>query len=132
LKLANVIYKDRSLDSKLMIIGFGASIALKSSDQLLTEKCGTLVYTAPEVSLGQGYGKPIDLWSIGIITFALLNGDTPSQSRIEEIQSMSSIKTFGGDRNSIITLEELIEFLLNQNPDKRPTATEALIEFIHH
>ncbi|KAF9347680.1 hypothetical protein BGX26_000853 [Mortierella sp. AD094] len=90
LKLGNLLYKDRSENPKLMVVGFGASKALNSSDQLLTEKCGSPGYTAPEVASGHGYGKPIDLWSIGIVTYTLLTGDIPSQSRIDDIQSEAS------------------------------------------
>ncbi|KAF9411324.1 hypothetical protein BGZ76_005366, partial [Entomortierella beljakovae] len=64
-QLGNLLYKDNSVDSKLMIVGFGASKALSSKDQLLTEKCGSPGYSAPEIDLEQGYGKAIDLWSIG-------------------------------------------------------------------
>ena len=47
--------------------------------------CGTPSYIAPEVILRQGYGKPVDWWSMGIILYEFLvgippfTGDTPDE-----------------------------------------------------
>lgn len=38
---------------------------------------GTPEYIAPEVILGQGYGKPIDWWSMGIVLYEFLVGCVP-------------------------------------------------------
>ena len=37
---------------------------------------GTPYYIAPEV-LAKSYGKPCDIWSVGVITFTLLCGFPP-------------------------------------------------------
>ncbi|CAF2768927.1 unnamed protein product [Rotaria sp. Silwood2] len=39
--------------------------------------CGTPSYIAPEVILRQGYGKPVDWWSMGIILYEFLVGVPP-------------------------------------------------------
>ena len=39
--------------------------------------CGTPSYIAPEVILRQGYGKPVDWWSMGIILYEFLVGTPP-------------------------------------------------------
>ena len=39
--------------------------------------CGTPSYIAPEVILRQGYGKPVDWWSMGIILYEFLVGMPP-------------------------------------------------------
>ncbi|XP_073421550.1 microtubule-associated serine/threonine-protein kinase 3-like [Dendrobates tinctorius] len=41
------------------------------------EVCGTLYYTAPEVILKQGYGRPVDWWAMGIILHEFLLGCVP-------------------------------------------------------
>jgi calcium/calmodulin-dependent protein kinase I len=43
----------------------------------LTTACGTPGYVAPEVLMATGYGKPVDLWSVGVIMYTLLSGYTP-------------------------------------------------------
>merc|ERR1719238_1956261 len=38
---------------------------------------GTPEYIAPEVILRQGYGKPVDWWSMGVILYEFLIGCVP-------------------------------------------------------
>ena len=56
-------------DSKIMISDFGLSKSTES-DQLDTA-CGTPGYVAPEVLRRKPYGKEVDCWSIGVITYIL-------------------------------------------------------------
>lgn len=39
--------------------------------------CGTDLYMAPEMVLGQTYGKAVDLWSLGALAFEMMTGDPP-------------------------------------------------------
>jgi serine/threonine protein kinase len=41
------------------------------------EKCGTPSYIATEILRNKGYGLSVDLWSAGVVLFALLYGTVP-------------------------------------------------------
>ena len=71
LKLANIMLGDEHDFSKIKVIDFGLSI--KFEKQYETGFCGTLKYMAPEMALGMKYTKKVDIWSVGIIFFILLN-----------------------------------------------------------
>lgn len=52
-----------------MISDFGLSKMEGSGD--MSTACGTPGYVAPEVLAQKPYGKAIDVWSIGVISYIL-------------------------------------------------------------
>ena len=38
--------------------------------------CGSPIYMAPEIFLGQKYTENVDIWAVGITLFKLLVGDS--------------------------------------------------------
>ncbi|RKP22538.1 kinase-like domain-containing protein, partial [Syncephalis pseudoplumigaleata] len=81
LKPENLLYKDESENAPLLIADFGQVTAIAKmiddDDQVMSTVCGSYGYTAPEILLRKGYGKEVDIWSLGVITYALLCGYTP-------------------------------------------------------
>jgi len=75
LKPENLLLKEED-ETHVMISDFGLSRVLGDTSMAYTA-CGTPYYVAPEVVLGKGYGKEVDLWSIGVITYFLLAGFPP-------------------------------------------------------
>lgn len=75
LKPENLLYYSSSEDSKIMISDFGLS---KMEDSgFMATACGTPGYVAPEVLAQKPYGKAVDIWSIGVISYILLCGYPP-------------------------------------------------------
>jgi len=77
LKPENIIINKDTLQIKL--IDFGLSAYFDDSSQL-NSKVGTPYYVAPEVLDGK-YHKECDMWSIGVITYILLVGYPPFNSK---------------------------------------------------
>ena len=69
-----------------MLADFGIAKMLDSKDEVLTTMAGSFGYAAPEVMLKRGHGKPVDMWSLGVITYTLLCGYSPFRS--ENLQDL--------------------------------------------
>ena len=73
LKLENILV---DMNGYLKIIDFGLAKMLDSNDTTKTY-CGTPEYLAPEVLLNKGHGKPVDWWTLGILTYEMIAGIDP-------------------------------------------------------
>jgi len=63
--------------NKIKIVDFGLSNTYKD-DETLKTACGSPCYAAPEMISGRHYdGMKADIWSIGIILYAMLCGYLP-------------------------------------------------------
>jgi calcium/calmodulin-dependent protein kinase I len=71
LKPENLLYETTDEFSLVKITDFGVARFMPKSC-FATTACGTPGYTAPEIIMGKGYGKEVDVWSIGIIMYILL------------------------------------------------------------
>lgn len=65
------------------LIDFGCSVILKD-DEMISGPCGSIFYIAPEILSGY-YTNTCDVWSVGVVGFALLvnrfpfGGDTDDE-----------------------------------------------------
>lgn len=85
---------------------------------------GTPEYIAPEVILRQGYGKPVDWWSMGIILYEFLIGCVPFFGETPEelfAHTVNDDIEWPGEEDWPIRTEakDLISALLQQNPRDR-------------
>jgi len=75
LKLENILLTQKYI---LKIIDFGLSHEFNEDGKLLNTKCGSPSYASPEIILGKEYdGFKSDIWSCGIILFAMATGYMP-------------------------------------------------------
>lgn len=75
LKPENLLFRDPGEYADLVVTDFGLS--RHANNELLTTSCGSPSYIAPEVLNSMQYGKSVDMWATGVITFVLLCGYTP-------------------------------------------------------
>ncbi|KAK2073256.1 hypothetical protein P8C59_007548 [Phyllachora maydis] len=75
LKLENILL-DKHENVKLCDFGFTREYEGKAN--YLQTFCGTICYSAPEMLKGEKYaGEKVDVWSLGVILYALLCGELP-------------------------------------------------------
>lgn len=68
---------DRRVRAHCLSGDFGLSKIVGDQNAVLQTTCGTPIYVAPEVLMGEGYGPEVDLWSVGVIMYILLCGFPP-------------------------------------------------------
>ena len=65
-------------DGQIKLVDFGLSNIFKTPEDTLTTACGSPCYAAPEMIAGDPYhGAKVDVWSCGIILFAMTCGYLP-------------------------------------------------------
>ncbi|KAG0757850.1 hypothetical protein G6F57_010302 [Rhizopus arrhizus] len=131
MKLENLVFKSMEQDADLAICDFGIAKMIKDDDDGLHTICGSPGYVAPEVLLKKAYSFPVDIWAIGVIAYTLLCGYQPFQgeSQIELFDEITSGRYEFHYRYWQNISEEARSFIqkcLTLNPNKRPTAAEAL------
>ena len=88
-----------------------------------------LEYTAPEIIRGENGDSKVDIWSLGVLTYTIIEGMSPFYDETEDKIKENILKSevsFNSD--SWLTVEEdikdFIRLCLNKNPALRPTADE--------
>lgn len=125
LKLENILL-DKHENVKLCDFGFTREYEGKSS--YLQTFCGTICYSAPEMLKGDKYaGEKVDVWSLGVILYALLAGQLPFD---EDDDQATKNKILSEDPNFDDKFPEdaraLIKLLLSKRPLLRPSLEEIL------
>jgi calcium-dependent protein kinase len=127
LKLENFMYESKESDH-LKLIDFGFSHVLEPNTKM-SECVGTLDYSAPEVLSGS-YTSQCDLWSLGVITFALLCGHMPFSGSSDAMQESIKRGLLKKKADRWIPIsdsaKDFMGGLLVVNPTKRLTAEQAL------
>jgi len=104
----------------IKLADFGMA-ALQPKGQWLNTSCGSPHYAAPEIILGHQYrGDKADIWSVGIILFAMLNGflpfdggDLPTTLRLVKRGEYYLPPSLS------VEASDLIQRILQKRPEKR-------------
>jgi len=120
----NIIYRDLKPENLVMdktgyikVTDFGFAKVVPKKTYTL---CGTPDYLAPEIVTGQGHGKGVDWWCLGVLTYELLSSfppffdDEPMGTYRKIIQGKFKFpKYFSAD------VRDLVARLLRTRPTKR-------------
>eukprot|EP00599_Poterioochromonas_sp_BG-1_P000137 CAMPEP_0173147512 /NCGR_PEP_ID=MMETSP1105-20130129/9178_1 /TAXON_ID=2985 /ORGANISM="Ochromonas sp., Strain BG-1" /LENGTH=731 /DNA_ID=CAMNT_0014062009 /DNA_START=102 /DNA_END=2297 /DNA_ORIENTATION=+ len=132
LKPENLLLSNASTDEAIIkIADFGLSIKLKNSKALISGDAGTPTYKAPEIIANQKYGKEVDVWSIGVITFVLLSRSFPffhpNRYICEQLVSLGKFRFAEKIWTQITPVaKDFIRRLLVVDPKARFTVDQAL------
>jgi len=120
----NIIYRDLKpenlvLDAKgyLKVTDFGFAKHIKDKTYTL---CGTPEYFAPEIVSGQGHGKGVDWWTLGILIFEMLSSRTPffAHSAMDIYKKIVKGRMMF-PRYLSVNSKEIIKGFLKKKPTKR-------------
>ena len=107
---------------------------LTSPQKLLTTPCGSPLYAPPEIISGTPYdGLKSDMWSLGVVLFTMCTGSLPwaqtNQSKLlQQIQDAEYVIPLSVSP----VFRDLIEKLMEPNPNLRPTAEQiSQMPFLH-
>ncbi|KAI0175474.1 kinase-like protein [Hypoxylon sp. FL1284] len=125
LKLENILL-DKNENVKLVDFGFTREYEGKSNH--LQTFCGTICYSAPEMLKGEKYaGEKVDVWSLGVILYALLCGELPFD---DDDDNVTRTKILAEEpkypQHLPADAVSLIKILLSKRPLLRPTLPEIL------
>ncbi|QPH01711.1 hypothetical protein C2857_005914 [Epichloe festucae Fl1] len=131
LKPENLLYVTREPDSNLILADFGIAKTLDRKEETLKTMAGSFGYAAPEVMEQKGHGKPVDMWSMGVITYTLLCGYSPfrSENLRDLLRECTAAPVPFHERYWKDVSQDAKDFILGlivPEPEKRWTSKEAL------
>ncbi|XP_043957725.1 myosin light chain kinase, smooth muscle-like [Gambusia affinis] len=129
LKPENIVCVDTS-GTQIKIIDFGLARELEKGKPLMVMH-GTPEFVAPEVINYEPVGLETDMWSIGVICFILLSGESPFQGNNDaETFALVTAASFEFDPESFEDIsdeaKDFISSLLKKDQRSRLSCTEAL------
>jgi len=121
LRPENWMLSDWSDKAEIKLANCGMCVECQS-DTRLSQPCGTLHYVAPEVLRGD-YGRPSDVWTIGVVLFLILYGSYPfdGDSAREVMTVILISEPAWGDSCQQLSSEvkNLLKGLLDKEPSRR-------------
>ncbi|ORY34280.1 hypothetical protein BCR39DRAFT_517417 [Naematelia encephala] len=114
-------------DKNIKVADFGMA-AWEAGERMLETSCGSPHYASPEIVAGKAYhGSSSDIWSCGIILFALLTGRLPfDDDNIRSLLQKVKIGVFEMPDEIKDPARDLLNRMLEKDPEKRITMPDIL------
>jgi len=128
----NIVHRDLKpenllldFDKGIKIVDFGLSNTYKNGE-LLKTACGSPCYAAPEMIAGKKYnGTNVDIWSCGVILFALICGYLPFEDpNTSNLYKKILSADFQTPNYVSDDAKDIFDKILNTDPEKRLTIDE--------
>lgn len=132
IKMENILLannpEDESDDYFIKLTDFGLSVIKVGSGirGMLKDRVGTILYMAPEILLDHTYSELCDLWSIGVILYALVFEMYPFTSSSEKdlMRRICETEPDYLKKNVDNDCIDLLKSILKKDPAERITAME--------
>ena len=132
LKPNNIMLTKQNEYGILKILDFGLSKIVSSNERML-DGYGTLSYVAPEILLRTPYNKEVDIWSLGIILFYMINGKLPFRGKKEkEVAEKIAFGPLEYDEDDWETLSQNVQDLIFCCLQKKKKDRIIIEDFINH
>jgi serine/threonine protein kinase len=133
IKLDNILIKSADEQNHLFeirVADFGLA-CITSNDEILSHKCGSPGYVAPEIFMDIGYNYKADIFSLGSVFYNLLtgmflfSGQTVAETiRANAVCDLRHVKHFL--KHTSKQCQDLLCWMLEPDPEVRPSAKKAL------
>lgn len=119
IKLENIMNRTNNRNNvDVVIIDFGFAEEIK--DIMEYRICGTVHYLPPEIIMEKPYNHTVDLWSLGVLGYELVNLKPPFQSRTEsKIKKRIVNRDMSFNENFNYKYGAIINKLLSMDPRDR-------------
>jgi len=145
-KPENFLFLNDREDSPLKAVDFGTAVRC-APGEYITVRAGSPLYVAPEVLQPMRYNHSADLWGAGMLAFMILTAQLPfttaaasvsvadlysGRANITRKQAFEALLgyhlDFESDHFTSLSdgAQDFIRKLLQEDPEKRPTAQQAL------
>eukprot|EP00930_Biecheleria_cincta_P062967 TRINITY_DN48425_c0_g1_i1.p1 TRINITY_DN48425_c0_g1~~TRINITY_DN48425_c0_g1_i1.p1 ORF type:complete len:348 (+),score=43.06 TRINITY_DN48425_c0_g1_i1:40-1044(+) len=126
IKAENFMLAQEPITSQVKLIDFGLASRIMDG-QFLTVPCGSSRYMAPEVIAAGRYRCEVDLWAVGFLLYLLLFGQYVHDGKTDAEILMLVVHNQIRWHNTVTSVcLDFLQRLLNCNPWKRSSATQAL------
>ncbi|KAA8491661.1 Calcium/calmodulin-dependent protein kinase type I [Porphyridium purpureum] len=129
IKPENILCVSREIPFRIKLTDFGFA-NYDDVDQMQTF-IGTPFYMAPEILTSKGHGMPVDIYAVGIVTYAMLSGRLPFETddKANAYNKITEGRVTFPDadwRNVSLPAKDFVTECLQWDPTKRPTVQQAL------